>query len=188
LKNLSTYKKWHEKFIMTNKVKNQTRRKVRADEVCIKVTDGTHNTPKRLKNGYPLITSKQLSDGRISPTDYFINKKDFDEVNRRSKVDQWDVLFGMIGTIGEMVIVKDKNPQFAIKNIGLFKTKRDEVEKHGFVLTPGRYIGIKDAIDDGIPFADKMEKLTTTLKEQFAKEEAMNEEIKKQLAKIGFTI
>jgi type I restriction enzyme M protein len=66
--------------------------------------------------------------------------------------------------------------------------KRDEVEKHGFVLTPGRYVGIIDAIDDGIPFEEKMGKLTNTLKEQFAKEEVMNAEIKKQLAKIGFSI
>jgi type I restriction enzyme M protein len=65
---------------------------------------------------------------------------------------------------------------------------REEVEKHGFVLTPGRYVGITDAVDDGIPFEEKMEKLTTTLKEQFAKEQVMNEEIKKQLAKIGFNI
>jgi type I restriction enzyme M protein len=66
--------------------------------------------------------------------------------------------------------------------------KRDEVEKHGFVLTPGRYVGITDAIDDGIPFEEKMEKLTAKLKEQFEKEEVMNAEIKRQLAKIGFEI
>jgi len=66
--------------------------------------------------------------------------------------------------------------------------KRDEVEKHGFVLTPGRYVGITDAEDDGIPFEEKMQKLTSTLKEQFAKENEMNKEIKKQLAKIGFEI
>jgi type I restriction enzyme M protein len=61
------------------------------------------------------------------------------------------------------------------------------VEKHGFVLTLGRFVGIKDAIDDGVPFEEKMKKLTSTLKEQFAKEELMNAEIKKQLAKIGFS-
>ena len=63
-----------------------------------------------------------------------------------------------------------------------------EIEKHNFVLTPGRYVGITDAIDDGIPFADKMEALTKTLSEQMAKESQMNEEIKKQLAKIGFSL
>lgn len=63
-----------------------------------------------------------------------------------------------------------------------------EVEKNNFVLTPGRYVGIADVEDDGIPFEEKMEKLTTTLKEQFAKEQEMNEEIKKQLKNIGFDI
>ena len=63
-----------------------------------------------------------------------------------------------------------------------------EVEKHGFVLTPGRYVGIMDAADDGIPFTEKMKKLTDQLKEQVAKEQVANKEIKKQLKKIGFEI
>lgn len=63
-----------------------------------------------------------------------------------------------------------------------------DIQKHGYVLTPGRYVGITDAIDDGIPFADKMAQLTATLKEQMAQEEQMNEEIKKQLKKIEFEI
>jgi type I restriction enzyme M protein len=64
----------------------------------------------------------------------------------------------------------------------------EEVEKNNFVLTPGRYVGITDAPDDGLSFEAKMEKLPTTLKEQFATEREMNEEIKKQLEKIGFDI
>jgi len=63
-----------------------------------------------------------------------------------------------------------------------------EVEKHSFVLTPGRYVGIKETEDDEIPFEEKMAELTATLKAQFAKEEEMNAEIKKQLAKIGFSL
>lgn len=63
-----------------------------------------------------------------------------------------------------------------------------EMEKHGFVLTPGRYVGIAEVEDDGIPFKEKMEALTKTLAEQMAKEAEMNEEIKKQLAKVGFSI
>jgi len=61
-----------------------------------------------------------------------------------------------------------------------------EIEKHSFVLTPGRYVGIPDEEDDGIPFADKMAELTTKLDAQMAKEEELNSEIKKQLAKIEF--
>ena len=82
-----------------------------------------------------------------------------------------------------------KNPDKYEDIKGFCKSaERDEVEKHGFILTPGRFVGIKDVIDDGVPFEEKMQKLTTTLKEQFAKEEVMNAEIKKQLAKIGFSL
>jgi len=63
-----------------------------------------------------------------------------------------------------------------------------DILKHSHVLTPGRYVGIEDEADDGIPFETKMEVLTTTLKEQMAKEEALNEEIKQQLANIGFDL
>ena len=63
-----------------------------------------------------------------------------------------------------------------------------DIEKHGYVLTPGRYVGITDALDDGIPFEDKMRELTTKLGDQMAQEKLLDEEIKKQLAKIGFTL
>lgn len=64
----------------------------------------------------------------------------------------------------------------------------DEIEKHSHVLTPGRYVGITDVEDDGILFADKMQELTSTLKVQMDKEVLLNEEIAKQLAKIGFAL
>lgn len=62
------------------------------------------------------------------------------------------------------------------------------VEKHGFVLTPGRYVGITEAEDDGIPFEEKMKTLTEKLADQMSKEKELNEEIKKQLKKIGFNL
>jgi type I restriction enzyme M protein len=63
-----------------------------------------------------------------------------------------------------------------------------DIQNHNYVLTPGRYVGITDAIDDGIPFEEKMEKLTSELKYQMAEEQRLNEEIKKQLAKVGIKI
>ncbi|MCI5050871.1 MAG: type I restriction-modification system subunit M [Candidatus Pacebacteria bacterium] len=63
-----------------------------------------------------------------------------------------------------------------------------EVEKHSFVLTPGRYVGIPDEEDDGIPFEDKMADLTKKLSEQMAQEEVLNTEIKKQLKNVGFEL
>ncbi len=66
--------------------------------------------------------------------------------------------------------------------------KLPEIEKHAFVLTPGRYVGIPDEIDDGIPFADKMHDLLTTLSEQINQEQQLNKNLQQQLAKIGFKL
>lgn len=95
-------------------------------EVC-DVRDGTHDSPKECSYGKPLVTSKNIKNGRIDLVNtYLISDKDYDSVNRRSKVDVWDVLFSMIGTVGECAIVKD-TVSFAIKNVGLFKTGGDEL-------------------------------------------------------------
>ena len=85
------------------------------------VRDGTHDSPSYYPEGYPLITSKNISNGQIS----FVNvnlicKKDFETISKRSKVDDGDILMPMIGTIGNPVIVK-KDRDFAIKNVALIK-------------------------------------------------------------------
>jgi type I restriction enzyme M protein len=64
----------------------------------------------------------------------------------------------------------------------------DLIKKHNYVLTPGRYVGIPDEVDDGIPFETKMNGYLAELKDQFAQEQKLNEEIKKQLAKVGFKL
>jgi type I restriction enzyme M protein len=64
----------------------------------------------------------------------------------------------------------------------------EEIKKHNYVLTPGRYVGIKDEEDDGVPFADKMRELTTKLAEQMKEEKRLDEEIKQQLKKVGFNL
>lgn len=64
----------------------------------------------------------------------------------------------------------------------------EDVQKHKHILTPGRYVGIPDEVDDGIPFEEKMAVLTKELKEQMTEEKRLDEEIKKQLGNIGFEI
>lgn len=94
---------------------------VEAHKVCQSVRDGTHNTPKYEKTGIPLVTSKNLKDGDIDLENVsYISISDHREISKRSKVEEKDILFGMIGTIGSPVIVKEDNI-FSIKNVGLFK-------------------------------------------------------------------
>lgn len=95
----------------------------------IDVRDGTHDSPKEALDGKYLITSRHIKDGKIDfEKAYKISWEDFINVNKRSKVDKWDILFTMIGTIGEMAVV-DFEPDFAIKNVGLFKTGNKDLAK-----------------------------------------------------------
>ena len=62
----------------------------------------------------------------------------------------------------------------------------DEVREHEYVLTPGRYVGIEEQEDDGIPFEEKMESLTSELGELFVKSRQLEDEIRKNLGGIGY--
>ncbi|HHF2876500.1 TPA: type I restriction-modification system subunit M [Vibrio diabolicus] len=64
----------------------------------------------------------------------------------------------------------------------------EEIKKHDFVLTPGRYVGAADEVDDGIPFGEKMATLTAKLSEQFAESATLEAEIKKNLAELGYEL
>ena len=64
--------------------------------------------------------------------------------------------------------------------------KLEEIREHEYVLTPGRYVGIEDAEDDGIPFEEKMENITSELAELFAKSRHLEDEIRKNLGGIGY--
>ncbi|MDY4816163.1 MAG: N-6 DNA methylase, partial [Turicibacter bilis] len=64
----------------------------------------------------------------------------------------------------------------------------DEIREHDYILTPGRYVGIEEADDDGEPFEEKMERLTQQLAQQFQKSKELEEEIRKQLGGIGYEI
>jgi len=100
----------------------QSRTEILASEFCSSVRDGTHDSPKEvLSGGKPLVTTKHLKGGKIDfDKTYNISEEDFDKINKRSKVDKWDVLISMIGTVGEIYLVEEE-PDYAIKNLGLFK-------------------------------------------------------------------
>ncbi len=90
------------------------------------VRDGTHDSPKYHETGYPLVTSKNLRGGILDMSNVsFISEEDYNAINNRSKVDIGDVLFAMIGTIGNPVYIQEK-PNYAIKNMALFKVPSNQ--------------------------------------------------------------
>lgn len=91
-------------------------------EVC-DVRDGTHDTPQYQANGIPLITSKNLIGDNIDFENVqYISEEDHNKIIQRSLVENGDILFAMIGTIGNPVIV-NANKVFSIKNVALLKFK-----------------------------------------------------------------
>ena len=63
-----------------------------------------------------------------------------------------------------------------------------DIREQDFILTPGRYVGIAEQTDDGEPFEEKMERLTSELSELFVESHRLEDEIKKQLGSIGFNL
>ena len=87
----------------------------------IDVRDGTHDSPKYVPVGIPLVTSKNLVNGFIDYSNVkYITQEDADKINARSMVHDDDILFAMIGSIGNPVLAK-MDREFCIKNMALFK-------------------------------------------------------------------
>lgn len=64
----------------------------------------------------------------------------------------------------------------------------EEIAEQDYILTPGRYVGIKEEEDDGEPFEEKMERLTSELSDMFKQSHELEDEIREKLEAIGFEI
>ena len=94
-------------------------------KMLIDVRDGTHDTPSYIEpnsNTYPLVTSKDVTSGRVDLTECkHISEFDYSNIIKRSGVSKGDILMPMIGTVGSPVLVEEVL-EIAIKNLALFKT------------------------------------------------------------------
>ena len=101
-----------------------------AKDFCDKIFDGTHDSPKPCDIGkHKLVTSKNIINGKIDDKDaYYISDEDYEKVQKRSAVSQNDILFSMIGTIGN-VCKLEMTPDYAIKNMGVFRCNTIEDSK-----------------------------------------------------------
>jgi len=101
----------------------------RLNDIC-DVRDGTHDSPKYHTSGIPLVTSKNLKDGEIDFINVnYISVEDHNKIIKRSLVEKGDILYGMIGTIGNPVIV-NTDTVFSIKNVGLIKFNKSNINNY----------------------------------------------------------
>ena len=127
------YKEWfvrfrfpgHEKTKFENGLPEGWKIK-RMNEFCY-VTDGTHDTPKPVDVGVPLVTGRCISSGFVDfDAAYNISEADHKGIKKRSGLKSGDILFSNIGTVGNCCIV-DYDREFSVKNVIIFKpeTMRD---------------------------------------------------------------
>lgn len=126
------YKEWfvrmrfpgHENTKFVNRIPEGWQVK-RLGDVC-RVTDGTHDTPKPVEYGVPLITGKNIMNSTIDfSTSYNISKNDHELIKRRSGLKTGDILFSNIGSIGNSCIV-DYDREFSVKNVIILKPNSEK--------------------------------------------------------------
>lgn len=89
--------------------------------LCSKLMDGTHDSPKPTDDGYYLVTGKHIVNGFIDFSKcYFISPEEHQKVMKRSHPEKGDIIFSNIGTLGSIALV-DQDFEFSIKNVALFK-------------------------------------------------------------------
>ena len=85
------------------------------------ITDGTHDSPKQVEIGLPLVTGRCIVDGSIDFSQaYNISEEDVIKINKRSAVEDGDILLSNIGTIGKVCRIS-KSGNYAVKNMIIFK-------------------------------------------------------------------
>ncbi len=83
-------------------------------DVCSKITDGTHVTPKYTANGIPFLSVKDVRDGYLDFSDTkFTSEEQYNELTRRVKPEFGDILYTKVGTVGIAALV-DTRQQFSI--------------------------------------------------------------------------
>ena len=108
-------------------------------EYCSNIFDGTHDSPKPCEIGVPLITSKNIVNGCLDFNGaYNISLEDYNKIQKRSAVSKWDIIFSMIGSVGEVYLEKNDNINYAIKNVGVLSCKDEYKAKwlYYYLKTP----------------------------------------------------
>ena len=132
-----------------------------------------------------LANKKDGSDGKRSREKevLFIDARNTGEMlNRTQKAFSENDIEKLAGTYHEWRNLKGEYEDIS----GFCKSIRlEEIKSQDYVLTPGRYVGVSEVEDDGIPFEEKIEKLTSSLLISFNQSQKLQNNIKDNLKKIG---
>lgn len=98
-------------------------------ELCNKITDGTHFTPKYVDKGVPFISVKDIKNSQVLFSDTkYITEEEHKILIKRCNPEAFDILLTKVGTIGNSVVIKEEYPSFSIfVSVALLKINRELV-------------------------------------------------------------
>lgn len=102
----------------------------RLGDVCIQITDGSHNPPTSVeKSKYLMISSKNIDDDCITLNNpRYLSKEDFDTENKRTNIEPGDLLMTIVGTIGRVAIMPNSFTKICVqRSVAVLKPKSDIV-------------------------------------------------------------
>ena len=119
------------KFLL-NKLSNVKSSKLfLLNEICNKITDGSHNPPKVSEGStFMMLSSRNIFDDTINyDRPRLISEQSFHSENKRTDVKKNDVLLTIVGTIGRCAVVKSDDIKFTLqRSVAVFKPKNDLVD------------------------------------------------------------
>lgn len=108
---------------------------VKLEDLCKKITDGTHSTPKYAKSGIPFISVKDVSSGVINfENTKYITKEEHDQLYTRCNPEYGDVLITKVGTTGVPAIVDTKEEFSLFVSVALLKINTEKIYNKFLVL------------------------------------------------------
>lgn len=99
------------------------------DEVASKITDGEHQTPRRVEAGIKLLSARNVQDGYLDfrNVDY-IDEQEYSRIAKRCNPERDDILISCSGSIGRVAIVETDEPLGLVRSAALVKLRKDKVK------------------------------------------------------------
>lgn len=102
----------------------------RLGDICIQITDGSHNPPMGVEqSNYLMLSSKNIDDDHITFNDpRYLSQEDFEAENKRTNIKPNDLLITIVGTIGRVAIVPNSLTEFCVqRSVAVLKPKPEMV-------------------------------------------------------------
>ncbi|WP_336295793.1 restriction endonuclease subunit S [Cronobacter dublinensis] len=107
-------------------------------ELCLKITDGSHNPPEGIPHSdYLMLSSKNIFDDEINfDNPRYLSKEMFEKENKRTEISEGDVLLTIVGTIGRVAVVPDDIAKFTLqRSVAVLKPKMDVITPRFLMYT-----------------------------------------------------